>query len=104
MQQAKTARSFQEIGLQPVIIGVVRPHAGHHNDVISPRKLRLMQAIDLTQTAADAVANHSMSDFIGHGIADPVPDGTVFAAIQRQTCGRSTLSFGIQAPEFIVLF
>ena len=58
-----------------MIIRRARAHARHDDQIIPARDLPLMQAINLPQTAADAVAHDGMADFVGHGVADAAAAG-----------------------------
>ena len=87
-----------------MIVRCARTHARHDDQIIPARDLPLMQAIDLPQAAADAVAHDGMADFVGHGVADAAAAGAVFPAVDHQIRIGAAFALRVQTPEFIVLF
>ena len=87
-----------------VIVRCARTHARHDDQIIPARDLPLMQAIDLPQAAANAIAHDGMADFVGHGVADAAAAGAVFPAVDHQIRIGAAFALRVQTPEFIVLF
>lgn len=87
-----------------MIVRRARAHARHDDQIISAHDLPLMQAIDLPQAAADAIAHNSMADLVGHGVADAAAARMVFPAVDHQIGVGAAFPLRVQTPEFIVLF
>ena len=87
-----------------MIIGIRGAHTRNDDHIVSAGKLMLMQTIDLTQSAADPVADNSVAHLVRYGEADSIVRITGLSAIEHKTrcCGAG--SFGIETPKLVILF
>ena len=63
-----------------------------------------MKAVNLSEPTANAVADNGIAHLIGNGKSDAVSASIVSAAIARETRHSGAVSFGIDAPKFVILF
>lgn len=63
-----------------------------------------IEPVDLTQSAACAVAADGVSELCRDGEADAVDIGPVLSAVDHKTGRDEGLPFGVDAPEVAVFF
>jgi hypothetical protein len=87
-----------------VIVRIRSAHTRNGHHVIPGLKLCLVQPIDLSEAATNAIAHDCIADLVGHGEPDPVALMPVFAAVQGKARRSGAASFGIETPKFMILF
>ena len=87
-----------------MIIRRARAHARHDDQIIPAHDLPLMQAINLPQTAADAVAHDCLAQFGGHGISNAARSMVIFQSIHDHIGRNGGFAFVIKPFKLIILF